>query len=159
MKIIKIYTIWAARKLLLSVEVISRYSQVWLGGWWLGPARNKTFIDEKCAPGGGDLSHQTLHCRLQTALHWIVQLYSWSMFEGTFQLFEGEECGRWCGRVLVSTYLLSISTLAQYNYTVFCILMNSIMLEEKRPELKLDINTQPRNYLGVRGARRDRWLQ
>ena len=59
MKIIKIYTIRAAHKLLLSVEVISRYSQVWLGpGWdlagsWLG--RNKTFIDEKCAPGWGEL--------------------------------------------------------------------------------------------------------
>ena len=51
MKIIKIYTIWAAHKLLpRTVVVIPGDSLVWLD-WCRDPPRNKTFSEEKCASG------------------------------------------------------------------------------------------------------------
>ena len=128
MKIIKIYTIRAAHKLLLSVEVISRYSQVRLGPGWVvaGAGREQNIHWRKMRPGLGRSYYETarrnragyfneIFSRLAIvdfkSLDWILGNRAQARNEGGGVLA--------LDRVVVSTFL-PISTLAiqsQYNYT------------------------------------------
>ena len=89
MKIIKIYTIRAAHKLLLSVEVIPRYSPVWPGpGWDLTGGTKHSLM--KNAPWAGekllqDSNTQSSNTALRNRPGYIFhEIFSGlSIFEGT----------------------------------------------------------------------------
>ena len=146
MKIIKIYTIRAAHKLLLSVEVISRYSQVRLGPGWVvaGATREQNIHWRKMRPGLGRSYYETARRNRAGYFNEIFSRLAIVDFKSLDWILGNRAQGRNEGvgvlaldRVVVSmSTFFPISTLAiLYSHSIitqiYLELMNSIRLEEK----------------------------